>query len=210
MAWRWLNRKSAASGRWFDEHTKAEVVSIYRTAGIAAVMSGEVDGLLGSRRPLKAAARAASAEIYRAWGRDGIDRTHDTTDGFAASAEWEMRDDWTGQRPLYQMEGSAIDEPAGSGPRPSAKNSFDDWGTAVRTAFEQRVSAAKTPQARSMAAKSAARNVDLVESLISFAKGGAGPAAEILEDFFPDGQVHMPISGAGHVRLHRLRALLHA
>ncbi len=207
---KWVKRKEMAMGIPIGWQTKSEVVAIFRAAGMSAVMAGTVAGLLGSRHAVIAARKAAAAEIRKAGGRDGLDRSLNTSDGFECSRAWESRDEWAGQGRIERGESSAPDKSAGSGPRPSVQAVFEDWGAGVRSAFAARVQAATTPQGAAVSRVTAAKSVDLVAGLLSFAVGGAGPSDEILAEFFERGEVNGPISKAGRVRLHRLRGMVPA
>lgn len=205
---RWVNRKESAMGIVIGWQTRFEVVAIFRAAGISAVMSGNAAGLLGCRLAVKAARKAAAAEIYKAGGRDGLDRSMSTADGFEPSKAWERREVWAGQGRIERGRSSAPDQSAGSGPRPSVQASFEDWGAGVRAAFAARVQAAKTPQAAAVSRVTAGNSVDLVAGLLSFAAGGDGPPVELVAEFFERGEVNGPISPAGRKRLQRLRDMV--
>jgi hypothetical protein len=228
---RWVTRKEMAMGLPISFQTRQDVVSIFRFAGISEVMAGNVSGLLGCRHAVKAARRAASSEIRKAGGRDGIERKHSMADGFDSSASWERRDEWSGQgrvsvwglwdgeNLIEAGEGedgwqssagysSAPDRSAGVGLRPSIASCLQDWALSVRESMAEKVKRAATPQAKSQASKGAGRAVDLVAGLLSYAQGGAGPDSEILAPFFRNGETSGALSEAGRVRLHRLRAAL--
>ncbi len=206
---RWVNRKESAMGIVIGWQTRCEVVAIFRAAGVAAVMSG-ADGLLSCRGAVKAARKAAAAEIYKAGGRDGLDRSMSTADGFEPSKAWESRPVWSGQGRMARGNSSAPDQSAGSGPRPSAAAVFEDWGAGVRAAFAARVQAAKTPQAAAVSRVTAGKSVDLVAGLLAFVAGGDGPPVELVAEFFERGEVNGPISAAGRKRLQRLRDMVPA
>ena len=205
---RWVMRKESAMGIVIGWQTKQEVLSIFRSAAITEVMSGNVSGLLGSRRAVQAARKEANAEIYKAGGRDGRDRQFDISDGFDCSAEWEEREEFSGQGRMPRGNSSAPDRSAGHGLRPSIADELQGWVYDVNEAFAARIKAASTPQAVANSKKSASKSVELVSGLMAFANGGNGPDPELMSPFFPGGELDRPITGAGRVRLHRLRKVM--
>lgn len=188
----WLRKQTALSSIRIDADTSAEVVAIYRAAGIAAVMAGEVDGLLGCRVAIRAARRGAYSEIYRASGRHGQDESMD---------DWESRDEFSGHGSMPGGQSSAPNRSAGTGLRPSIIGQLADWGAAVRAAGAAKIAAASTPAARGNAQAASARRVALIESLIS----GSGLSHHQLADYFEDGKSNGPISARGRKSLQRLR-----
>lgn len=191
VARRWLIKKEAGMGREIEPQTRAEIVAIYRAAGIEAIQSG-ANGLFSSRSALKAASKAAYSELYRASGRDGR----------------EVGSDWALQGSMPRGESSAPDQSAGAGLRPSVLGELDTWATDIRAAFAAKVAAASTGSAKVKASAAAGRAVDLMAGLVTFARGGAGPNPELLAEFFTGGELDGPISATGRKRLQRIRETL--
>lgn len=202
FARRWLSKKSIAIGRNFEPSTRDEVVSIYRAASIAAVMAGHANGLLGCRAALKSAAREAYSEIYKAGGRDG----RDVSDGFAAVADWETRDEWQSQGSMPCGRSSAPDKSAGAGLRPSVVGELAQWGEQVREACQAKITAAATPAGKGKAIAAAARRVDLVRGLFDFIQGGNGLEPELIAEFF-DGRPENGLSKKGQKRIESIRGI---
>lgn len=197
----WLRKKSAAMGREIDFYCQQDVIAIFRTAGIFEVMAGNVSGLLGSRHAIKAARKAANAEVRRAGARDGADCSLDSL----PSNQWELRLEFKAAGSVPHGNSSAPNRSAGAGLRPSVAAEIEDWGAGVRAVFAARIQAAKTPQAKVQASKSAAVKVDLVAGLLRFAAGGDGLPVEAIAAFFDGSAVNGPISAAGRKALQRLR-----
>ena len=97
------------------------------------------------------------------------------------------------------------DSGAGSGLRPSVAACLDSWAESVRDSFTKRVAAATKGAAATQARISAAKSLDLVGGLLSFASGGAGLDHSVFSEFFEGGDVCGAFSEAGRQRLHRLK-----
>lgn len=98
---------------------------------------------------------------------------------------------------------SRPDSGEGSGMRPSVLASLDGWAAGIREAFAARVQAAAKGQAAIKAAESAARDADLVNGLACWARGGSGPASDLVASLLSEDRD--ALTPAARQRLKRLR-----